>query len=454
MSGETRYLAEYIFDIQYKKFSKEVIEQTKLCVEDLFGVAVAGSKGKEAGIWKKYYASRQQANEAFTLEKDFPWYSAESAAALNAVYGHSLDFDDVHNTSITHLGVVTIPAAFATAQKLHKSGKDFLEAIVAGYEAGARIGEAINPYAYRFWHTTGVVGAFSSGIACGKLLGLDVEGLINCMGSAGTQAAGLWEFLRNGSMSKVLHTANANLCGMRAAELSLLGFSGADTILEGERGFIKALAEQYDLESLTGMHAEGYQIMRNSLKPYACCRHIHSSYYALEKILAEETFSYEQVKEVFAYTYKTAVDTIDNSYPENAYAAKFSLQFCIASGLILKDFGMNVFKESNIKRADIQNMMKRIYVKEDKALQEVFLRDSSKWPHRLEIFLDDGRKLVKEIEYPLGDFQNPFDQDVADRKFLALTRDILTAGQRNMLLKCLHRLEEIDDMANLFDMVS
>ena len=91
--------------------------------------------------------------------------------------------------------------------------------------------------------------------------------MVNCFGSAGTQAAGLWEFLASGSMSKVLHTANANLCGMRAAELAKLGFTGAPAILEGERAFVNALAPEHDMNNLIKGFGEGYRITENSFKP-------------------------------------------------------------------------------------------------------------------------------------------------------------------------------------------
>lgn len=227
----------------------------KMCIQDLIAVAVAGSSKKESNIWKKYYSSKPSNPESSVLQPGFPKASIEQAAALNAVFGHVMDMDDVYNASMSHLGVITIPTALALGQKLHKSGKQVIEAIVAGYEAGARIGAAINPSSYKFWHTTGVTGTFTSAAVAGKLLGLTPEQFIHCFGSAGTQSAGLWGFLESGSMSKVLHTAHANLCGIRSAELAYLGFTGAPTILEGERGFVRALVPQFENHSeLTKTH--------------------------------------------------------------------------------------------------------------------------------------------------------------------------------------------------------
>lgn len=245
-----------------------------------------------------------------------------------------MDMDDVHNASIVHLAVVTIPVAIALAQKLHKSGRDVIEAIVAGYEMGARVGEAINPSSYKYWHTTGAVGALAAGITAAKLLELSEEEALDCIGSAGTQAAGLWEFLDSGSMSKVLHVANANLCGLRAAKLARLGFTGSPTILEGNRGLIRALAPQFDLSCLTDGYGEELRICQNSFKPYACCRHTHSANYCIEKIMLKDSFVPSDIVSILDDTYSTAVRIANDPYPENAYSAKFSLQFCIAAMLI------------------------------------------------------------------------------------------------------------------------
>lgn len=447
---ETRKLASYLHSMKYKNFSQHAVDITKMCVEDFLGVAIAGSAKKESGIWKQYYSEKTTAPEASTFQPGFEKLTTEQTAALNAVFGHVMDMDDVHNASITHLAVITVPTAFALAQKLHKSGRDVIEAVAAGYEAGARIGEAINPSSYKYWHTTAVVGAFSAGVTAAKLLGLTEEQLLNCLGSAGTQAAGLWEFLASGCMSKVLHTANANLCGIRSAELAKLGFTGAPTILEGERAFIKALAPEYDLDSLTKGYGKGYRIEENSFKPYACCRHTHSANYCIEKIFATHSFQPEDIVSITDDTYSTAVQTTNNPYPENPYAAKFSLQFCIAAAIVLKDLSDRVFTVENINNPVIKDVMSKIKVNVSKKLDDEFHEDPNQWSHCMTICLKNGETITEQVDYPIGDFKNPFDWPMADRKFRLLAEDMLGAGETERLLNALHSLENIEDVNEIF----
>ena len=448
---QTRCLAAYLCGMDVSKFSDHTVDITKMCIEDFIGVAIAGSAKKESGIWKEYYSGKLTAPQASTFQPGFTKVTVEQAAALNAVFGHVMDMDDVHNASITHLAVITVPTAFALGQQLGKSGKEIIEAVAAGYEAGARIGEAINPSSYKYWHTTGVVGAFAAGVTAAKLLGLDEEQMVNCLGSAGTQAAGLWEFLASGSMSKVLHTANANLCGLRSAELAKLGFTGAPTILEGDRAFVNALAPEPDLDSLTKGFGEGYRIEENSFKPYACCRHTHSANYCIEKILSAHALDPEDIVSITDDTYSTAVQTTNNPYPENPYAAKFSLQFCIAAAIVLKDLSDRTFTVENINNPAVKALMEKIKVKVNKELDDEFKQDPNQWSHRLTICLKNGETITEQVDYPIGDFKNPFDWEMADRKFRLLTEDMIGGEGVTKLLDRLHRLETIQDINEIFN---
>ena len=449
---ETRKLAAYIKDMGYDHFDAHTIDITKMCILDFMGVAIAGSAKKESSIWKEYYAEKVTAPQASLFQPGFPNMTTEQAAALNAVFGHVMDMDDVHNASITHLAVITVPTAFALAQKLHLSGRQVIEAVAAGYEAGARIGETINPSSYKYWHTTAVVGAFSSGATASKLLGLTEEQMVNCFGSAGTQAAGLWEFLASGSMSKVLHTANANLCGMRAAELAKLGFTGAPAILEGERAFVNALAPEHDMNNLIKGFGEGYRITENSFKPYACCRHTHSADYCVEKILAAHDINPDDIVSITDDTYSTAVQTTNNPYPENPYAAKFSVQFCIAAAIILRDLNDRVFTIENINNPKIKDLMSKIKVNVSPKLDDEFHQDPNQWSHKLTITMKSGEIITDQVDYPIGDFKNPFDWAMADRKFRLLTEDMLGADVVTRLLDNLHNLETFDDINKVFQL--
>lgn len=446
----SKELAQLVADLEYRDLSSEVIEMTKRCIEDILGVAIAGSEKPASLIWTKLINSGKGEGEASLWKKGFPKVNRWGAACVNAAYGHVLDMDDLHNASIVHLAVVTVPAALAVGQYLNKSGQDLITAVVAGYEAGARIGEAINPASYWFWHTTGVVGNFSAAVTAGKLYGLDAVKMNHCLGTAGSQAAGLWEFMKDGAMSKTLHTGKACLNGIISAELAKEGFTGATSILEGDKGFIRAVAPEYDLVAVTRNFAKPYKILENSFKPYACCRHTHSAIYGIQQLVKEYGIKHENVSSINDKTYSTAVNLTDNPTPQTLYGHKFSLQYCIAGSLVYGNALDDIFSEEKTNNPLVKAMMKKVKIILDPKIDTEYKENPEKWIHELEIITSDRKIYKKRVEYPLGDEHNPFDIRRTDEKFRMLTEQHLSDEEKEQVLMKLHNLEDIKNINQLF----
>src|SRR5205823_4516976 len=140
-----------------------------------------------------------------------------------------------------------------------------------------RVGEAVNPEHYRFFHPTGTAATFGAAAAAGSVLGLDADRMLDALGTAGTQAAGLWEFNADGAMSKHLHPGKAAFNGVLAADLAAAGFTGATRILEGERGFFRATARSFDATRVTEGLGTTWKVSENCYKMHSCCGHTHSA---------------------------------------------------------------------------------------------------------------------------------------------------------------------------------
>lgn len=451
---ETKALTDFITEIRYDDLDQATVSYAKMCIQDLMGVAIASDRDPTGEIWGQYFfGTTGPERQASRWGNGFEKAEYHKVAACNAASSHLLDLDDVHNSSITHPGTITIPAAIAVGQQHHRSGRDVIAAIVGGYEAAARIGEAINPGAYWYWHTTGVVGSFSSAAAAGKLIGLNKRQMLHAFGSAGTQSAGLWEFLEDGCMSKSLHTANATLCGIRAAELAALGFTGASRILEGKKGFLGALNPKANAEALTRDLITGnYKIMSNSFKPYACCRHIHSANYCMQLLKGEQTIDPERIVKMIDRTYQVAKNTADIVSPDTDYAYKFSIQYCVSAMLLYGDLMGDAFTTGKTRDSAVQRLMKKVEVVVDEELQKAYERDPNEWSHILEIHMDDGSVLTKRVDYPLGDFKNPFTWEIEDNKFRQITAGIIPPKQADQLMKNIKDLDTIEDINELFDL--
>ena len=146
-----------------------------------------------------------------------------TAALINATASHTIEFDDIFRDAVYHPGCPVIGAALAAAQARGASGEALLRAIVVGYEVSTRIGLAVQPSHYRFWHTTGTVGTFGAAAAAACLVGADAGQIAHALANAGTFAAALKQAFQSDCMSKPLHAGHAADAGAMAA----LGGRGA-----------------------------------------------------------------------------------------------------------------------------------------------------------------------------------------------------------------------------------
>ncbi len=445
-------LSDYCYDIKFSDLDAKTVDLAKMCVADQLGVGIAATKTPLGLNLAKYFFKEAQQPQASAWREGFDKCNYKDVAAYNAACSHALDFDDVHNSSISHIGVLTVPAGLAVGQKIKSNGKDLLAAIVAGYEIAGRAGTAINPASYYYWHTTGVIGAFAAGMVTGKLIGITKEQMRHCVGNAGTQAAGLWEFNADGANSKTLHTANANLCGMRAAELAAVGFTGASRIFEGDKGYVKALAPTYDMDALTrDLEKNHYQIQSNSFKPYACCRHTHSADYCVMEMLKKFNIDYKKIKKIVDHTYQVALNITNKPQPSTLYAYKFSLQYCIAAAFIYQSLIGPEFTEEKINNPDVQALMKKVELELDEKLNQEYLDDPNKWSHRLDVTMEDGTVHTLQIDYPIGDFQNPFDWAMLENKIYAITDGVMAYDTVKKLLENVKKIDTFDDVNKLFE---
>lgn len=197
---------------------------------------------------------------------------------------------------------------------------------MAGYEAGIRIGEFLGRSHYRVFHTTATVGTLAAAVAVGKLMDFDRERFVDLLGSAGTQAAGLWEFLRDAADSKQLHTAKAAADGLLAAYLTADGLSGARHILEGEQGMAAGMSSDADPERLVDRLGSRWALLETSFKFHASCRHTHPAADALLALMQREGLDHSQIAAVTARVHQGAIDVLGRVVePQTVHQAKFSM---------------------------------------------------------------------------------------------------------------------------------
>ena len=244
---------------------------------------------------------------------------------------HVLEVDDLHRGSVSHPGCVVIPAVLALAHRSGASGEEFLRAVLFGFEAVCRGGMSVGKAHYKVWHNTATCGPFGAAMGAATMLGLDDEAAVHALGNAGTQSAGLWEFLKTGAMSKHLHAGRAAEAGLVAAELAQAGFTGPPAILEGPQGFYAGACPDPDPGAVLRDPGAPWQVHMVSIKPWPSCRHTHPVIDAALELSSK--LDADTVTDILALTYPAAVDVCDRAEPASPYEGKFSLQHCVAAAL-------------------------------------------------------------------------------------------------------------------------
>jgi 2-methylcitrate dehydratase PrpD len=318
------------------------------------------------------------------------------------------------------------------------------------------VGEAVNPSHYRYWHPTGTAGTFGAAAAAGSLLALDADHMLDALGSAGTQAAGLWEFNADGAMSKHLHPGKAAFNGVLSADLARAGFTGASRILEGERGFFAATSAAHDASRITDGLGSKWKIVENCYKLHSCCGHTHSAIDVAVDIRAGRQWSLRQaaaeIEAVHIETYGPGYEIVKEMNPRTPYQAKFSIAYGVAVGLLegaaaLAQFAPDRFGETGVRDADIAALLKRTRVT---VADDLTAKYPSAWPTRLSVTLRSGETLTGASDFPRGNPENPVSTEGLEEKFIALVGPRVGDNVAVRALRALRDIESCEDMADAF----
>lgn len=394
-------------------------------IRDWLGSYVAGSAATVGSVFRAYGdASRDLETRTFL------------AAALS----HVTETDDLHRKSVTHPGCVVIPVALLLGRESNAGGHRVLRAVLAGYEVMTRIGEALGAVHYRIFHSTATAGVFGAAASAATLLDLDEDQWVWALGSAGTQAAGLWQFNQEAAMSKPLHVGHAASTGLKSALLAARGVTGAERILEGEKGLFAALCPDARPGEVLA-EAAGWKLPETSMKPYPCCRHVHPAIDAALKLrddaaleLRGDTDGSEPAR-VHVESYPAALDIADRPFPRTPHEARFSLQYAVATALLRGRPGLETFEPPAIDTEGIRALLPRVTVESDATLAAAF---PERWGARVCVERADGTKRTVVRHSATGDPDQPLDDPTLDAKVEGLFRwaDVSAMRTKSILTSC------------------
>ena len=445
-------LARFVRDLRLETVPNEVVRAARFCVLDTLGSALGATSSQEIQRITRELQNWSGAGENHRLASAWGQgarTSLNNAVLVNGMLSHELELDDVHTASKSHVGAVVVPAAWTVADAMGMSGKDLLEAVIAGYEVMGRVGRAMDVASNRKrgWHTTGVIGTFGAAAAAAKLWRLTEEETVHAFGIAGTQSSGLWAFLAEGATCKKLHPARAALNGVTACLLAKSGMTGAEHILDAaDGGLYQAVSDRFDMARLVEGLGEGYEIMKVDKKPYPCCRTTH---HAIDGALQlrEEGVLPEQIASVLVETYEVGVLQCGfPEYPRSPVEAKFSIPFTCAAAFVRGHVGLPEFSREVLEDPQVQRIAQATTVQETPLFSQ---RYPDRWGSRVTVTLTDGTCRVCQVDDMSGSDAKPLTARQEEEKFRSLAQ-VWNGGRVEELLHavmCLEQQKRLPDLS-------
>lgn len=410
----SRQLAEFAANLHYEDIPAAVIERTQALFLDTLASIIAGASTRPVQTIDRVSTHMRPDHGPSEILVSAAHSSPFFAAMINAAAAHVVEQDDLHNSSVLHPAAVVFPPALAVTQDLKKSGKDLLTAAVAGYEVGIRVGEFLGRSHYQIFHTTATVGTLAAAATAGNLLRLDNEQMLHAFGSAGTQAAGLWEFLRDAADSKQLHTAHAASSGLWSAYLAQAGFTGASQILEGKKGMAAGMSSDSDVTRLVDGLGTRWALSETSFKFHASCRHTHPSADALLQIMREHNLAVSDIEQVTTHVHQGAIDVLGAvTNPQTVHQSKFSMGTVLALVALFGKADLTTFDQQALQNPAVADFRDRVQMTLDEEVDSAYPR---RWIGKVSVRTTDGRTLHTRVDEPKGDPDNTLTREELEDK--------------------------------------
>jgi 2-methylcitrate dehydratase PrpD len=439
-------LCEFLARISYDDLPPAVVARTEELFLDWFASTLAGKAARPTLIMEKFAAEMGPGDGASEILVSRKRTSPFFAALINAAASHFVEQDDLHNSSVLHPGTVVFPAVLAMAQATGASGKEFITASVAGYECGVRVGEFLGRSHYKVFHTTGTAGKLAAAAGVARLLNLDADKTQHCLGSAGTMAAGLWEFLRDAADSKQLHTAKAAADGLMAALIARDGFTGARQIFEGKQGMAAGMSTDADAQCLTDQLGTRWAIAETSFKFHASCRHTHPSADALLALMQQHNVNADDVASVTAHVHQGAIDVLGPvTDPQTIHQSKFSMGFVLALIAHHQRASLADFTSEALREPGLRAFHDKVSMLLDPAVDQAYPK---RWMGHVSVVMRDGRKFETRIASPKGDPDNALTRAELEDKAMRLAAFTggADAGETKKIIARAWRLHDEPDV--------
>jgi 2-methylcitrate dehydratase PrpD len=451
----TGTLAKFASDLHYEDIPADVREKAKIYILDSLGCCIGGYLTQPGKIVAELFTSMGGVSESRILAtgKKIPCLHA---VYVNSYLSNALDFDDTFST-FAHPGGMIIPPALAVAEKVGGiTGRDYVAAVVAGYEVSLRVGMATAPSPERYKQAWGISThqVFGSATVAAKLLSLDSDATAVSYGFAGNSAPvphsrKLGAEVDERPFSWLKNNFGwASMGGVLAAFLTEKGFIGPCKILDGERGFWTMCgSDQCDFELMVNGLGETFLMSETSLKPYASCRWTHTTLDAIREILDKVPLNPEMVEKVHIRSFFEVSQKMNEKNPSNIVDAQFSVPFLVAVTIMGRSPHTGLH-EQDLRDPKVLALAERVSLAPDLEADRIFL-DDKLMPSTVTIRMKDGHQFKSRVDVPRGSPGKL--QPLAEQleKYKALVSEVLGKEKSMQSMERIMEIESLSDVGHV-----
>ena len=447
-----RRLARFVLALELKDLPTPVVDRARLLTLDTLGCCLASVR-YDFGRAVRAAAERLGGRPESLVVGGSVRVAAANAVLANATLAHGLDFDDTREDAIVHTGSVAVPTSLAVGEATGADGRAVLAAIVAAVEVMCKVGLAVpGKFHARHYHPTALTGTFAAAAAAGKLYGLSEDELVRAFGICGSQAAGIIEYLADGSWTKRLHPGWNAHAGVTAALLAQSGFTGPETVLEGEHGFYRAFAggvEPARLDELLASLGRVWELEQLTFKPYPCGSIAQPYMDCALRLRESRGVRADDIVEIRCRTAAGPVPRLweplaSKHAPQNGYAAKFSLPYLLAVILTRGRASLAEFEDDVVRDPQILSVASRVGYELDATIDY-----PRQFVGHLRARLKDGRVVEEWQDHPRGGPDSPMSREEIESKFRGNASLVMSEDRVSQVIRNVMRLDAEPNLLNL-----
>src|SRR3989441_2177203 len=439
--------AQLLNRARFTDLPPKAVEHAKMIIASTLASASPGSLIDSARIVRELAKERGGKAEA-TVWFDGTKLPVNEVARINAMLSDAAASDDSDLRTVAHSGTTLTSVGLAIGERVGAAGEDLLSAIVTGYEAAGRIGEALGSDRQSF-HASVIV-AFGGVVAAARLLRLTDEQMAHAIGLTATTMGGL--AIGTNSWAREYHAGNAALCAVNAALAARRGYTVNEDMLEAPRGFLAVFSGgKIDTEKLTRDFGKRWDIVTYlaiKLAPGA-----HASHPLMEAAVNAARQSGMPAEEVAKILVSgPQIRNLGPGRPPKDFVeAIHSLHYFLASAVADKDFSWVHATPQKIHNPAVARLIG--LVEADPSPPPVHYDWT--WGGTVPIAARSGARYTSTVDAPRGSGPRGIEWSDVEAKYRALLPDSrLPAKRIEDILKVIRSFERVKNLSDLTGLLS